>query len=139
MSGVQIFTNVGLNQNNLTGDAQGETASSGDNDKSLATTEFVQGVGLKFGNSIQATGTGKFNINLSNEVIFDRFFSKKLILGNDIDEILLADPHYLVPPYFMRLELVAPTGLSVDINKVCKVVTTQIIYREKTLTSEIPV
>lgn len=55
MSGVQIFTNVGLNQNNITGDAQGETATFGDNDKSLATTEFVQRVGLKFGDVITAT------------------------------------------------------------------------------------
>lgn len=85
------------------------------------------------------TGTGKFNINTTNEVIFDRYFNKKLILGNDIDEIMLADPHYLVPPYFMRLELVVPTGLSVDINKVCRVVATQVIYREKTLTNEMVV
>jgi hypothetical protein len=82
-------------------------------------------------------GTGKFKVNATNEVIFDRYFNKKLILGNDIDEILLADPHYLVPPYFMRFELVVPTGNSVDINKVCKVVASQIIYRDKTLTQEI--
>jgi len=69
MSGVQIFTNVGLNQNNLTGDAQGETASSGDNDKSLATTEFVQRVGLKLGDVITATGAASLDSTYLGKLI----------------------------------------------------------------------
>ena len=44
MSGVQIFTNIDMHQNNLSGDAQAETASTGDNDRSIATTEFVNRV-----------------------------------------------------------------------------------------------
>lgn len=70
MSGVQIFTNVGLNQNNITGDAQGETAATGDNDKSLATTEFVQGVGLKFGNSIEANGSATIDATFLGKLIY---------------------------------------------------------------------
>lgn len=69
MSGVQIFTNVGLNQNNLTGDAQGETAAAGDADKSLATTEFVQAVGLKYGDIITATGNATLNASHLGKLI----------------------------------------------------------------------
>lgn len=83
------------------------------------------------------TNTGKFKINLLNDVIFDRFFSKKMILGNGLDEIMLTDPHHLIVPYFLRLELVVPVRSGNDPNKVCKLVATQIIYREKTLTNEI--
>lgn len=81
--------------------------------------------------------TGKFKINMTNDVIFDRFFSKKMLLGDDIDDIMLSDPHHMIVPYYMRMELVVPTGEDIDLNKVCKVVATQIIYREKTLTNEI--
>lgn len=81
--------------------------------------------------------TGKYKINNDNAVIFDRFFTKKMILGDGVDDIMLSDPHHLITPYYLRLELIVPIGAGVDPNKVCKVVATQIIYREKTLTNEI--
>lgn len=68
MTGVQIFTNVGLNQNSLTGDAQGETASGGDNDKSLATTEFVQKIGLKFAGFTSITGATNLSTSQIGEL-----------------------------------------------------------------------
>lgn len=82
MSEVQIFSNVGLNQNNVTGDPQGETASTGDNDKSLATTEFVQKVGPKYSNVLVANAA----------VIMDLTYIGKLVHLNGTSSYTITLP-----------------------------------------------
>lgn len=70
MTGVQIFTNIDVKGNEVTGDGQAETASKGDADRSFATTEFVQKVGLKFSEITNITGAAALtSTHLGNYII----------------------------------------------------------------------
>lgn len=79
------------------------------------------------------TNTGKYKINMTQDVCFDRYFTKKMLLGDGLDELILTEPHKVWFPYYMRLELVLPTGPNIDVNQRCSLALTMMIFRSLTI------